>query len=299
MDKKILVVFYSQSGQLGEIVHSFSQPFLSSGIGVEVVRIKPKKDFDFPWSSESFWDSMPESVLEIPLELEDLSFEESNYDLVVLAYQPWHLSPSIPITSLLVHPKFQGILKKTPLVTLIGARNMWIHAQELLKKKLEPLGTKLVGNIVLLDRHQNHLSAVSTLHWMLSGKKRRYKGFFPLPSVSEEDISKAHIFGEIVVKHLMNGSWEGMQKELVKAKAVEVKSDLMFIEHRAPRLFKIWANLIYKNKNRRAWLVAYKYYLLIALFIVAPLVLLVNNVLFRPFFLTQINRKKHYYLGLN
>jgi hypothetical protein len=73
----------------------------------------------------------------------------------------------------------------------------------------------------------------------------------------------------------------------------------MFIEERAPRLFSIWANIIAKRKNRQAWLVVFKYYLLFALFIVAPVVLTVNTLLFRPFFTKKAARKKNYYLGLS
>lgn len=297
--KKVLAIFYSQSGQLAEIVQAFSQPIHAMGAEVEIVRVKPKKDFDFPWTSESFFDAMPESVLEIPVEMEEIGLKEPSYDLVVLAYQPWYLSPSIPTTSLLAHPHLQEVLKNTPVITLIGARNMWLNAQEKMKKKLAALGTKLVGNVVLVDRHQNHVSAVTILHWMLTGKKDQYLGFFPKPGISEKDIANTRSFGKIVAQHLKKGSWEHMQEQLVREGAVEVKSDLMFIEHRGARLFMIWANLVRRKKNRSTWLVVYKYYLLLALFIVAPLVLLVNNVLFRPFFLKQIARKKHYYSGLN
>jgi len=47
------------------------------------------------------------------------------------------------------------------------------------------------------------------------------------------------------------------------------------------------------------WLVVFKYYLLIALFIIAPIVLLINNIFFKPFLTGSINKKKQYYLALN
>ena len=58
------------------------------------------------------------------------------------------------------------------------------------------------------------------------------------------------------------------------------------------------ANFITKRKNRAAWLVVYKYYLLFALFIIAPIVLTVNAILFRPFNRKKIEEKKLYYQGL-
>lgn len=73
----------------------------------------------------------------------------------------------------------------------------------------------------------------------------------------------------------------------------------MFIETRGAKLFIIWANHIIKKKNRRFWLRIFKYYLLIALFIVAPIVLMINMVIFKPFFIKAIRRKKKYYSEIN
>ena len=82
-------------------------------------------------------------------------------------------------------------------------------------------------------------------------------------------------------------------------KAVEVKWDLMFIEARAGKLFNLWAHLIEKKKNKGPWLVLFKYYLLIALFAVAPVVVGIYGLFFKPFFTKKTRLKQQYYLGLN
>ncbi|MDB5273880.1 MAG: hypothetical protein JWO58_2247 [Chitinophagaceae bacterium] len=300
MNKKVLIVYYTQSGQLQEIVESFAAPFVKdSGVVVETLRIYPQHDFAFPWTSDRFFDAMPESVSGKPLTLQPLSFKEQSYDLIVIAYQPWFLSPSIPTTSLLHDATFKKLLANTPVVTLIGARNMWLNAQEKIKKLLTDAGARLVGNIALVDKNGNLISAVTILHWMLTGRKDKKYGIFPIPGVAEKDIQGAHVFGSVVLQHLSQGNLETLQPDLVKTKATEVDSDLMFIEQRAGRLFSIWSGIITKTKNRKAWLVVFKYYLLVALFIVAPIVLLINNILFRPFVGKSIRRKKEYYLGVN
>lgn len=298
MRKKILVLYYTQTGQLADIVNSFLTPFSNQDVAIETVRITPVKDFDFPWNSERFFDAMPESVLAIPAPLQPFELKESHYDLVVFGYQPWYLSLSIPANSILAVPAVKTVLKNTPVVTLIGARNMWISSQEKLKKILHEAGAKLVGNIALVDKNNNLVSALTILHWMMGGKKTRYLGVFPLPGVQDEDVRNAATFGQTVLNHLQQGNLDSLQPELVKQGAVDVKKDLMFIEERAPRLFSIWANIIVKRKNRKVWLVVFKYYLLFALFIVAPTVLTVNALLFRPFFGSKVARKRDYYLGL-
>jgi hypothetical protein len=299
MSKNILILYYSQSGQLTEIVDSVSIPLIEAGATIEKVSIKPKKDFPFPWTSDTFFDAMPESVLGETVELEPFSFKLDVYDLIIFAYQPWFLSPSIPSSSALKDAAVKKIMTNTPVITLIGARNMWLNSQERVKTLLKEANAILVGNIALVDKHNNHLSAVSILYWMLSGKKEKYLSVFPIPGVSDSDIKGSTAFGRTISYFLNKESWTGMQDTLIAQNAVVVKANLMFIEQRAPRLFSIWANLIKNKSNRKSWVTAYKYYLLIALFIVAPIVIAINEVLFKPFLKKQINKKRNYYQTLN
>lgn len=299
MSKKILAVYFTQSGQLGDIIDHFTMPFESSpDIAVEKVRIYPSKPYPFPWTTPVFFDAMPESVDGVPTALEPFAFKESQYDLIIFGYQPWFLSPSIPAGSLLQHPLFKGILNNTPVVTISGCRNMWINAQEKIKKQLKEAGANLVGNIALVDRHNNYISLVTILYWMLTGKKDRKWGIFPQPGVSQKDIADSAIFGEIVKKHIQKNNWKELQQHLLEQGAVDVKYNLMFIERKAGRIFSIWSKLIHKSKKRSTLLVAFKYYLLIALCIAAPVILLVDAVFFKPFLGKRIKKQKEYYAGV-
>ncbi|HXD91786.1 MAG TPA: hypothetical protein VNX01_01165 [Bacteroidia bacterium] len=299
MSKKILAIYYTQTGQLGDIVNNFLLPFEGEDFTVEKVIVNPITKFTFPWSSDSFFDAMPESVLSKPTELQPFSLKETSYDLIVLGYQPWFLSPSIPTTSLLENDAFKKVLNNTPIVTIIGARNMWINAHERVKDSLKQTGAKLVGNIALVDKHTNLVSAVTILYWMMSGKKDKCLGIFPKPGVADEDILNTKAFGQIVKQHLEKNNFNSLQQELVDSKAIEVKTNLMFVEGRAKKLFAIWCNLVKKSKNRKRTLVLFKYYLIFALFIVAPIVLFVYRLLFAPFLSGLIKKQKRYFLGLS
>ena len=299
MTKNILVVYYSQSGQLKNIAENFCAPFREKNFEIEWVSVKPKNDFPFPWSGKAFFNVMPESVLGVPAEIITPEFKREQYDLIVFAYQPWFLSPSIPATSLLGHPEFKKRLINTPVVTLIGSRNMWISAQERVKKILKENGSIHAANIVLYDRNNNFVSAVTIQYWMFTAKRDRFLGIFPRPGISERDIAGTKIFGEIVLQAVETNKWEELQEKLAEAKAVEVNTNLMFIESRASMLFKIWARTIIKKKNRGLWLQIFKYYLLVALFLVAPVVLLIYNIFVRPFSGDQIRKRKIYYTGVN
>jgi hypothetical protein len=299
MNKKILAIYYTQSGQMGEIVDSFIAPLIQAGAVVEKVIIKPVADFNFPWTGKRFFSVMPACVLGIPAQLEPLEFKESKYDLIVLGYQPWFLSPSIPVNSLLHNTQFKALLNGTPVITISEARNMWINAWVRVRAMLNDAGANLVGNIALVDKHPNVVSFITIFYWMLSGKKERYLNIFPKPGVAEEDIINTKIFGQTVTKYLENGTWDGLQDELLKQKAVEINYSLMFIEARAKPIFSVWAKFIVKRENQIPWLAAFKYYLFIALFLGAPVLLTLDAILLKPFSSKRTNLKKLNYLQVN
>ncbi len=299
MSKKVLAIYYSQTGQLRDIIDNFCTPLIEDGIVVEKVNVKLKEDYPFPWTGKSFFSVMPDCVLGIPTELASFELKESSYDLIILGYQAWFLSPSIPFNSLVHQTAFRDVLKNTPVITITGARNMWVNAFEAVKKLLGEAGAKLVGNIALVDKHLNLVSFMTIFHWMLHGKKDRYLNIFPNPGVSDADIANTKVFGEIVLPYLQKNEWDGMQAKLVRKKAVDLKYHLIFIESKAGRMFKLWANFIVKRKNRTVWLALFKYYLLIALFLAAPLVFVIDLLFFKPFLSKYIRAKKESILKLN
>ncbi len=299
MSKKVLAIYYTQSGQLGEIVDNLTAPLIDAGISVEKVRVRLVNDYALPWTADSFFSVMPNCQLDVQAELEPFELKESKYDLVILGYQAWFLSPSIPFNSLLNQPKLKAVLKNTPVITATGARNMWLNAFVRVKKLIRAADAKLVGNIALVDTHPNPVSFITIFHWMLHGKKDRYLNIFPPPGVSTADIEHTKVFGESVLPHLEAGDWNGLQDELDEQKAVVLNYNLMVIESVAGKIFGVWARFIAKRKNKLPWIRAFKYYLLIAFFVGAPIVLTIDAIFFRFFTPKRIRAKKQYFLNLN
>ncbi len=298
--KRILVVSYSQSGQLNEIIDNFLKPFES--VTIERVDIIPEKEFVFPWSSTSFFDTMPDTVLEKKINILPFVSQFKVYDLIIFGYQPWFLSPSLPATALLLDPEFLAVLNNTPVVTVIGARNMWINSQKRVVQRINDAGGRIVANIPFIDRHQNLISALSILHWMLTAKKNRKWGILPLPGVSDKDIKNASILGLPVHKALQKGEYNGLQQRILESRLIDIHPSVMFIEMRAKRLFVIWANLIVRkgtNEKKRAfWVALYKYYLFVALFFVSPIVLFIYNFLIKPLTGRSVRKNKELFLYL-
>ena len=299
MTKKVLAIYYTQSGQLGEIIDHFTAPLTEARISVEKVSINLAKNYPFPWTAERFFSVMPDCVLDVPAELAPFELKETHYDLVILGYQAWFLSPSIPFNSLLRDSKLKTVLQNTPVITVTGARNMWHNAFVRVKKLIHATGAKLVGNIALVDTHPNPVSFVTIFHWMLHGKKDRYLNIFPPPGVSDTDIKHTRVFGGYVLQHLNSNDWDRLQEQMVKEGAVKLNYNLMIIETVAGKIFRFWANFIVKRKNRAAWLKVFKYYLLIAFFIGAPIIITLDAIFLRLFTPKRIKAKKQYYLNLN
>jgi len=298
--KKILAIGFSQSGQLTQIVDNFLIPFNKINAEIDRVFIEPDKPFPFPWDTKSFYDVMPETVLEEAIEIIPPKFKYNEYDLIVLGYQPWYLSPSMPTTAILKNETFRKLLKGKPIVTIIGARNMWLNAQESVAKLIKDAGGNLVANIPLIDRTTNLISVITIVHWMSKGKKDKKWGIFPKPGVSDEDIRKSYLFGEKVVYSFQNATYTELQNRILQLNRIKINASILFIESRAKTLFKIWANTIKKRgvtpKKRALWLTIFRNYLYFALFVVSPIVLTIYTLVFRPLSYKTIQRKKDNYL---
>ena len=95
--KRVLVVYYTQSGQLKEIIDSVLSPLTE--VTIDFLPIDTAEPFPFPWTDEAFFGAFPESYLQIPQPLKPFQVAHTDYDLVILGYQVWYLSPSIPFNS--------------------------------------------------------------------------------------------------------------------------------------------------------------------------------------------------------
>jgi hypothetical protein len=270
---KILVLYYSQSGQLKQILDSLLEPLADRpDLSIRFEALKPKPAYPFPWTTGSFCDVFPESFQEIACELEPLGLSpRQRFDLVIVAYAVWYLSPSVPVSSFLQSPAAKQLLKDRPVVTVIGCRNMWLMAQEKVKKRIGAAGGRLKGNIVLMDRASNLVGVATIAYWMLTGKKERPLRLLPRPGVSDNDIRQARRFGP-----LLRDPEALEQRELNALGAVRVVPAYIVFEQRIEKVFKLWSSFIRQkggpgDPRRKRRVRMFFYYLLAAIGIIAPL----------------------------
>jgi len=281
---RVLVVHYSSpSGQLSDVIRNLTGPLNEALLEVRHVVLRPKQPYPFPWPVLRFFDTFPETIYLDPPELAPLGLAiGERFDLVILGYQVWFLSPSLPTTAFLKSAEAKGLLRDTPVVTVIACRDMWLMAQERVKELLAACGAKLVGNVVLVDEGGSVGSLLATPLWMMTGKRGpRWGGLIPRAGVKPEQIKASRRFGERIASVLTRGG--ALDATLLQGLgAVKVNTRLITTEKAARRSFLAWGALLRMLGRPGAWarkpVVAFYILFLVALLItVLPLSMLLKT----------------------
>lgn len=208
---KVLLLQYSLSGETAIATDEFLQGFQSYydddgmqkdvKITKQLIQIQPS--FKFPWTFWNFFDIMPETILfstttnptaaataaatnfqqRFSVALSNPSFsmdlpeekKEKEFDLLVLGWQTWYLSPSLPIQVALQDSKIQKLINKCKSIVLIGThRNMWHHASTTLLDSIQNDTTNnvpvVIGQINFVQSSSFLTSVHETLQRQLQGK---------------------------------------------------------------------------------------------------------------------------------
>lgn len=281
---RILVLHYSQTGQLTRAVQSMLGP-LRGRPDVEIVwqNLEPVEAFPFPWGFFRFFDSFPECIHLDPPPIRPVAFgPEARFDLVILAYQVWFVAPSLPVTAFL-QSEAARVLRDTPVITFVACRNLWLSAQETVKGILRDLGARHIDNVVLVDQGPPWATFITTPRWLLTGKKNGFWGIFPPAGVSEADITGAARFGRALADALpLLQSTRGPL--LSGLGAVNVNAGYIASEKIAHRSLRLWGVLLRAigrpgNPLRRLVLVAYIVFLVVMILTVMPVGIVVRALL--------------------
>jgi hypothetical protein len=295
--KKVLVIRYSQSGQLNELADSLLAPLRDDpAIHLHVETLQLAKPFPFPWGFFPFLDAFPESFhLRAPA-LKPLSLSgDEDFDLIVLPYQVWFLAPSQPITAFLKHPVGRKLLQGKPVVTLIACRNMWLVAHDKLKALLADAGARLIDNVVYVDPGPTLATFFTTPKWVLSGSR---KGFWGMPDagLNAQQIRGARRFGLALRDALHADREKSTQPLLAGLAAATVEPRLYVSEKAASRSFHVWGKLLMAAgqpgaPQRVPLLAIYVTFLIVMIITVVPTSLLLQTLL-RPFMGGWLSRIK-------
>ena len=300
--RQVLIVHFSQTGQLDRLAQSICAPLQQQAdIQLDFLPLQPAQPYPFPWPFLDFFRFFPETVLMRPQPLLPLAVDASKrYDLVILAYQVWFLSPSQPMTAFLASPEAAQLLNGTPVVTLIGCRNMWLMAQEKVKNRLTELGARLVDNIALTDACGTAASFLATPLWLFTGRQKPYS-WVPRAGIDEAQIAAASRFGVAMAQRLTADNRPVEQPMLAGLGAVRIDEKLIASEKVGNRSFQLWSRLLaalgpQQSRRRAAGLVVYIVFLLCLIVTVVPLSAVLKKLL-APLFKERTQREKAYFAG--
>lgn len=293
--KSVLVLWYSQSGQLAQVMEQVVFPLrMASDIRLEERQLEPQTPYPFPWSFWQFLDAFPETVTLKPGPIKPLHLDlNQRYDLIIIGYPIWFLSPPPPLTAFLQSEEAKRLLPNTPVVTVTACRNMWLMAQETVKTLLNRNGANHVDHIALTDQGDAFSTFITTPRWMLTGKKNAFWKF-PPAGVAPSDINASSRFGEAIKEALRKGQ---QQRSMLQGLgACDVDARLIASEKIGKRSFKIWGMLLSKLGKpgsfiRRIGLGIYVTFLLAMIITVVPITMLIKFLL-RPLLKNKLAQLK-------
>ncbi len=281
--KKVLVLYYSQNGQLKDVLTSFISKLGDEEIKVDMKAINPVASYPFPWPFYTFFDEFPESVFMDGCEIDEVQDLDDDYDLIILGYTVWYMAPSIPVTAFMKSSQAKKLFKDKPVVTVIACRDMWVLAQEKMKDMLTDLDAKLIDHVALTDQGGEVLSLITLPAYMLSGNKNFFTGL-PTAGIKKEEIEACDRFGERLNSALKQDKEKEDAPMLTNMGAVTVNAKLIATEKIANKSFRIWSKLIKLSGKkysfgRKITISIYVVFLITLLLTIVPLNIIARKIL--------------------
>ena len=230
MSRRAVVYLYTQTGQLREVAEAFVAPLEADGWRIRWVAVQPRVAFPFPWSIRQFFGVFPRAVdpdalVQLAEPPGGFGAEQDEEEVVVLAYQVWYLSPSLPIRSLLAtHPE---AFRNRRVISLIACRNMWYSAAIEVADLLRTAGARRVEVVAATDTRQQAASLMTTLRWLLTGNREPFL-WFGRAGVGDAELARVTAVGRSIAE-------QGCPADAAPVVPTLAAADLF-----AGRLFRKW-----------------------------------------------------------
>jgi hypothetical protein len=297
--KSVLVVSYSQSGQLASIAAVLARSLETEEIRVHHKVLQPEPAFPFPWPFFAFLDAFPESVCLDPRPNKPLVTPDGAvFDLVILAWTVWYLSPSQPVTAFLQSAEGRRLIDGKPVVSLVACRNMWFSAFDTLKTLVGQAGGQLVDHVALTDESPAFLTFITTPRWMFTGRRDRFLGM-PPAGVDGLQVAGVARFGRALAEALVRDEEKSGRPMLGGLGAVKVAPHLAMSERTGLHAFRVWSRLVRLCGRPGQWqrvpvLVLFIIYLVVMILAVVPVNFVLQRMAAPLFARRAANIIRHY-----
>jgi hypothetical protein len=203
-DARVLIVYYSQSGQTGRAAELLARSF-AAGATTRFCNLADDPGinglYPMPWSLFGFLRAQPGSFTPRERFQSHASIEPGEFDILALVYPVWFLSPASPVGAWL-NQLPAGCLAGKCVLTVCTSRNMWVEAQRIVRERIEEKGGIVVAHAALEDRAPEAKSLITTPYFFLTGNRRfanpKRRAAFPAFGIDEAEYDRFANFGKAV-----------------------------------------------------------------------------------------------------
>ncbi len=169
--KRILVLYYSLTGQMDRVLDAVLPRLEEEGHQVEKRRIEPVTEWELPFDPVRFYLDWAKTwagrTLTQPLRPLDLSGTDP--DCILLGFQPWYLAPSIPVNSFL-HSDAASVFRGRPVVALVTCRNRWERALKIARDRIHASGGRLIDSLIVQDQVSEPANMATTYYRLMEDR---------------------------------------------------------------------------------------------------------------------------------
>ncbi|MDO4721765.1 hypothetical protein [Porphyromonas circumdentaria] len=250
--RRIRVIYYSQSGTLRKVLGSFLEP-LSKSYDVIWYPIYSKKPFPFPWTWKRFFDVLCPAIASDEIGCSCENIEVVDDDIVLLGFQPWFLSLSLPMQSFINSPLFANLVSKRDVILFTCYRNTGAIVRQAVANKVEGNGGVIIAELEIFDHSKDFLSSIRFANWFFTGRNNPFDGM-------EKSIKEAST--------ILSNTLSTKLKYRIQNKEITITKEKMILD-----IFQKWTRFIRpNNKVIECRLLLFQIWIVFSLIFISPLI---------------------------
>ena len=198
-EKQVLIVYYSLSQQTYGLVQNLSDGLRSTGVSVELYRLRPQTPVVVPIKSNfDLFRIMWSTTLRTRTEIRPVQLQRTTYDHIIIAGPTWSYNPSGPVLKFL-DTYGKQLLKDTSVSFLISCRSYWRTHYWGLKMACRKSGAKVQKPMAFQHSAAEPWCTFGLLYWLRGVYEKNLPGWllkrYSHFGHSEEQFSEARNAG--------------------------------------------------------------------------------------------------------